>query len=107
MGDANNNPKPSIRPQIHYFTGKGYAIVDGDGVQISGYYGGRDRAKTRLSHILAEADRKAKRGPRPCMCCGTSFESEGIHNRLCARCRSRDAGDEPVRPYIARSRKAA
>ena len=39
-----------------------------------------------------EADRKAKRGPRPCMCCGETFKSEGIHHRMCGRCRSR--GDD-------------
>ena len=26
---------------------------------------------------------------RPCMCCGGKFDSEGIHHRLCARCRRR------------------
>lgn len=26
---------------------------------------------------------------RKCMCCNQVFESEGWHNRLCSRCRSR------------------
>ena len=25
---------------------------------------------------------------RACLCCRTTFESEGPHNRLCSRCRS-------------------
>lgn len=28
---------------------------------------------------------------RPCMMCGTKFESEGWHNRLCGSCRKRSA----------------
>lgn len=35
---------------------------------------------------------KAKRGPRACLGCGKTFESEGIHNRMCSCCRSRDDG---------------
>lgn len=27
---------------------------------------------------------------RACLCCGTAFESEGAHHRLCDRCRLRD-----------------
>lgn len=28
-----------------------------------------------------------KRGPRACLRCEAEFESEGIHNRMCPRCR--------------------
>lgn len=30
---------------------------------------------------------------RPCMCCTELFASEGIHNRLCQRCRTGSRGD--------------
>lgn len=90
MGDANNNPKPSTRPQIHYFSAKkGYAIVDAQGEPISGFSGYKDKLIARLEKMTAEIDAKAKRGPRPCMCCGSTFASEGIHNRLCHLCRHR------------------
>ncbi len=29
---------------------------------------------------------------RACMCCRTEFLSEGPHNRLCGRCRTKDVG---------------
>lgn len=41
------------------------------------------------ARLQAEADRKARRGPRPCLCCGRRFFSEGRHNRMCALCRGR------------------
>lgn len=34
-----------------------------------------------------------KRGPRDCLRCKAEFESEGIHNRLCPRCRAGAAGE--------------
>lgn len=33
--------------------------------------------------------RQAQLVDRPCMCCGKTFGSEGIHNRLCEVCRTR------------------
>lgn len=29
---------------------------------------------------------------RNCMCCNAAFLSDGFHNRLCNRCRQKDAG---------------
>lgn len=102
MGDANNNPKPSARPQVQYICGKGYAIVDARGIAISGFEHDKERLRARLAKITAEADAKAKRGPRPCLCCGSSFASEGIHNRLCNSCRHRSGEAEGARPMIPR-----
>lgn len=101
MGDANNNPKPSARPQVHYFASKGYAIVDAQGSRVTGFYGDKGKALDRLEKITAEADAKAKRGPRPCMCCRNKFDSEGIHNRLCHLCRHR-SGETIGSPRIPR-----
>jgi hypothetical protein len=39
---------------------------------------------------LQRAARQAKT-QRPCMCCGTPFESAGPHNRLCYRCRTKES----------------
>lgn len=41
----------------------------------------------------AEQERKMRATPkkkRTCLCCGAPFMSEGPHNRLCSRCRSKD-----------------
>ncbi len=42
-------------------------------------------------HLAEDAARRLNRESRaverPCMCCGTTFLSEGKHNRLCGRCR--------------------
>lgn len=35
--------------------------------------------------------RVALKNGRPCMCCGRVFVSYGIHNRLCARCKSQES----------------
>jgi hypothetical protein len=44
--------------------------------------------------------RKA-RGKRACMCCGTTFMSEGAHNRLCDVCRKNSPGlfESPARTH--------
>lgn len=39
------------------------------------------------------ADQAATPRPKPCMCCGKPFKSEGIHNRLCGQCRTRPTTD--------------
>ena len=44
-------------------------------------------AATLAGNQQKVADRAARRMTRNCMCCRTPFESEGIHNRLCSRCR--------------------
>ncbi len=63
-------------------------------------YGGRfalfDLAGKRVSGMMdgqmaeLQRDKRAARGRvrvRPCLTCGTDFESEGAHNRMCAECR--------------------
>ncbi len=107
MGDENNNPKPSARMQVHYFSGRGYAVVNADGYPVTGFFSTKDRAKGRLDKLQAEADQKAKRGPRPCMCCGEVFKSEGIHNRMCDCCRHRDVAPDPLKSQANRARRAA
>lgn len=70
--------------------GVGYAVFDGRR-RVSG--------PTRLADAEAARDRlerKARSKDRACLCCGTRFMSEGPHNRLCARCRGRDAGPVPM-----------
>ncbi|MFA8441564.1 hypothetical protein [Yoonia sp.] len=72
---------------------RGYKVVDDNGNMIGSPKGCRDDAVTFCEVYLK---RQAESGlkSRPCITCRTPFESEGIHNRMCPRCRSRanDAG---------------
>lgn len=36
----------------------------------------------------SKAAQEVSRPPKPCMCCGKPFASQGIHNRLCGFCRT-------------------
>lgn len=46
-------------------------------------------AKTSVESWYTRQDRTARdpRQKRSCMCCREEFPSEGIHNRLCGRCK--------------------
>lgn len=53
---------------------------------------GAERVSAQLGKLQAEGQalrlaRAAKRTKRPCITCGTTFESEGKHNRMCKFCR--------------------
>jgi hypothetical protein len=65
--------------------GAGYMVVH-CGRTVSGLYGSRDSALHRM-HNIARRLAAAARPQRPCLCCGTTFASEGPHNRLCDPCR--------------------
>lgn len=65
-----------------------FRVVNPEGKLLNPPFACRNAAVDAAERWQAEADRRAKRGPRPCMCCGRTFDSEGIHNRLCAPCRS-------------------
>lgn len=67
-----------------------------DGV-LHGTYTSRSQAAGIVGIRQKEADRAARRMTRPCMCCQRPFQSEGIHNRMCATCRPR--GSDGHNPY--------
>lgn len=64
-----------------------FAVFNDENNRVSKVYRTRGEAERKCVSLQAEIDRVARRGPRPCMCCGYFFASEGIHNRLCDRCR--------------------
>lgn len=66
-----------------------WRIIDPQGQVLSTPYNSQAEAQERRDSLQREADQRAKRGLRPCMCCRQPFESEGIHNRLCGQCRER------------------
>ncbi len=80
---------------VRFTSGLGHAVYNPRGERVTPWYVKARDAQQRCAALQAAADRKAKRGPRPCLCCGTVFQSEGIHNRLCDPCRGRE--NEPAR----------
>lgn len=106
MGKHVAKPKPG-EFTFRHFAGQGYFVLDSDGRRCAGPF--KDRLKAGLSceRHQREADQKIKRGPRPCLCCGETFDSEGIHNRLCVECRGRGGMLDPRRAIIATRGRAA
>lgn len=92
MIGRHNAPAPGATFVVFRVTGHGWVVLDPSRRQTGGYHPSRDAAQTRCDSLNAELDRRNKRGPRPCMCCGATFVSEGIHNRLCPPCRHRNDG---------------
>ena len=79
------------RPQFSVARVRGsYRVIDPAGQIVGGAYRDHSSALTQRDRLQAEADHKAKRMTRHCLCCANPFESEGIHNRLCKRCACRD-----------------
>lgn len=50
----------------------------------------RDDIALALGWTMGRVE-KALVQKRPCICCGRVFASEGIFNRICIKCRKRDA----------------
>lgn len=65
-------------------TGNSFSIMR-DGEEYLGPFGSRERAFSAME----VARKKDQRKKRACLSCGTTFESEGNHNRLCSKCRNR------------------
>lgn len=85
----------SGRFTIEYRRG-GYIVVDPEGAAISDALRSYDHAVFWRDAAQREADRRRKAGPRPCLCCGATFVSTGIHHRLCDPCRGTGLGLEMV-----------
>lgn len=47
--------------------------------------------QTRAGRSRLVFGRHDLKNGRPCMCCNELFVSYGIHNRLCARCKSQES----------------
>lgn len=87
-----NLPKPGRRFMVRSTHDGAYVIVDPDGREASEAIPFRASAQYLRDKLQREADARARRGARACMCCGHNFTSEGIHNRLCGHCRQRGDG---------------
>lgn len=94
-------PKPrSGQFAVNYITGEGYVVVDQDGKWHGKPSPFRPQVERMCDELQRAADKAAKRGPRPCIRCQTEFNSEGIHNRMCGRCRGVGETEQSVRPSI-------
>lgn len=67
-------------------------VADAKGKPLKGCVSSREIAERQIDEMRREAQRKT----RSCMTCGTSFRSEGNHNRMCDRCRSSAYDLNPV-----------
>lgn len=95
--------KPSTRYTVRPVSG-GYVVLDPNGVRASTPVLFSTQAMLLRDKIQREADQLAKRGPRPCMCCEALFESDGVHNRMCDKCRGlRDHLGDFATPHATRS----
>lgn len=74
---------------VQHLNGQGYVVYDPEGVRVSEPVRNKVYAVERRDKLQAVLDGKTKRQDRPCMCCGTTFPSVGIHNRMCDPCRRR------------------
>lgn len=99
-------PKPKIGQfTIEYVAGRGYFVLSPAGERVSGPYGSKGSAETNRYARQCQADAKARRGPRPCLCCGIEIQSEGPHHRMCTRCRTIGADTSAYR-FISPARRA-
>lgn len=64
-----------------------WVIEDQAGRRIGRPQHDYQQAQADLEFEQTREDRRAGHGPRPCLVCGTTFLSEGRHNRLCGTCR--------------------
>lgn len=92
------------RYRAEYISGIGYIVFDPDGNFVpDSQTPFKQQAERQRDELQRAEDRVKKRGPRPCMCCGRTFASDGIHNRMCDPCRGRVlAMADDVRPQLPR-----
>lgn len=70
--------------------GRWFRVRDLDGKLVSGSC---QSAPTAWS-VFRRLENAGRNTRRTCLCCGGDFMSEGIHNRLCNRCRQVGLGRE-------------
>lgn len=98
MGSDNcTMSKPGNAKWTHEPRPNGTFMVRRPDGSVYGTYATLNQAAATAGIRQKEADLAARRMTRTCMNCRNPFESEGIHNRMCTRCRSLSADD--YNPY--------
>lgn len=93
MGTENHCKPELAKFRVEYVPNKGYFVADPDGKRVTGY-ASREATDHACEIKQRMADTARKRINRPCLRCGTVFASEGIHNRMCNRCRCATSNDD-------------
>lgn len=65
-----------------------FVVLNADGERVSPFWANELAAERERKRMQDAYDKRVKRGLRPCLRCGATFHSEGIHNRLCSCCKS-------------------
>jgi len=86
------SPKIKVRPNItNTFLLRqragGWFVITAEGEDRAGPFQMRNFAEGRRRELQLAANKQRKIGPRPCITCGETFQSEGPHNRMCTLCR--------------------
>ena len=99
---------------LQRITGGFRVVDDADGAPVNdlearrvpgrGYWAifrGRERVSGMdvMDRVLDRLEERARAGKcrrRACLCCGTSFMSEGAHHRMCNLCRRRSHDYDPA-----------
>ena len=87
--------KPGAARYSVRWTRTGWVVIDPAGRIARDGGNSMAEAEQAAARLQRAADCKVKVGPRACLCCGQTFESAGLHNRLCTSCRSRGDGGLP------------
>lgn len=65
-----------------------FVVLNAEGERVSPFCANELAAERERKRLQEAFDKRVKRGMRPCLRCGSTFHSEGIHNRLCGGCKS-------------------
>ena len=94
MGTENHSKPGFSRFRVEYAPMFGWFVADPNGKRVSGYSQSKAWAHEHCVQKQEAHDAASKRRVRPCLRCGAGFQSEGIHNRMCNRCRNCASNDE-------------
>lgn len=82
---------------IDHQLGEGWFVIRPDGSRDPRSFANRNAALSARGAAATKAAKTARAQVRPCMRCKDDFESEGIHNRMCPRCRHVETAEcDPV-----------
>jgi len=82
--------KRAVRYQVKR-CGSGYAVFDEFNTRLTGTLCFND-AEARLDTLRRQERDRLRVKSIACLCCGKTFESQGIHNRMCEYCRKKTEG---------------
>jgi len=105
-------PKIRVRPNVgktfllRQRTG-GWFIIHENGTTHSGPFTLHNAAENERRKLQLAANQRAKIGPRPCITCGNTFQSEGSHNRMCSLCRHQSEAFSGVASVTQRGARRA